>query len=105
MKACLITDEISSDPETAIELGASWGVHDFELRGFFTDRAPRFSAYQKQRLRDALDLYQARVVALAPGLFKMPYPPGSAPQASLGWMDYAMYSSWSDANRILHNHL
>ncbi|HEU4746298.1 MAG TPA: hypothetical protein VFS61_13720, partial [Anaerolineales bacterium] len=70
MKISIITDEVSADPETAIELGAEWGIHDFELRGFFTDRAPRFSAYQKQRLRDALDEFQARIVAIGPGLFK-----------------------------------
>ena len=72
MKISLITDEISADPETAIELGAEWGIRDFELRGYFTDRAPRLSDYQKQRLRDLLVEYQARIIAIGPGLFKVP---------------------------------
>jgi hypothetical protein len=33
MKISIVTDEISSDVETAIELGLEWGVRDFELRG------------------------------------------------------------------------
>ena len=35
VKLAIVTDEISADPETAIELGAEWGIHDFELRGVF----------------------------------------------------------------------
>ena len=105
MKISMITDEISADPETAIELGTEWGIHDFELRGFFTDRATRLSAYQKQRLRDALDEYQARIVAIGPGLFKFAYPPPRAPRLPLGWMDLAGYEHWAEAQRLAHYHL
>ncbi len=105
MKISIITDEISADPETAIELGVKWGVHDFELRGFFTDRVPRFSAYQRQRLRDVLDAYQARIVAIGPGLFKVAYPPQQAPRAPLGWMDVAGYEQWAEAQRLVRYHL
>lgn len=105
MKISIITDEISADPETAIELGTEWGVHDFELRGFFTDRAPRLSAYQKQRLKDVLIEYQARIVAVGPGLFKFAYPSPSAPRLPLGWMDLAGYENWAEAQRLHHYHL
>jgi sugar phosphate isomerase/epimerase len=105
MKISIITDEISSDPETAIELGVAWGVRDFELRGFFTDRAPRFSDYQKQRLRDLLSEHQARIVAIGPGLFKMAFPARQAPHATLGWMDRNGYESWSEARRAVKYHL
>lgn len=105
MKISMITDEISADPETAIELGTEMGVHDFELRGYFTDRAPRFSAYQKQRLRDALDEYQAHIIAIGPGLFKFAYPPPSAPRLPLGWMDRAGYENWAEAQRLADYHL
>jgi sugar phosphate isomerase/epimerase len=70
MEICLITDEISADPETAIELGVEWGIRNFELRGYFSDRVPRLSAYQRDKLPEILARYQARVVALSPGLFK-----------------------------------
>ena len=105
MKIGIITDEISADPETAIELGTEWGIHDFELRGFFTDRAPHLSAYQKQRLRDTLDEYQARIIAIGPGLFKFAYPPPHAPRQPLGWMDLAGYENWAEAQRLANYHL
>jgi sugar phosphate isomerase/epimerase len=105
MKISIITDEVSADPETAIELGAEWGLHNFELRGYFTDRAPRFSAYQKQRLQDALDEFQAHIIAIGPGLFKFACPPPSAPRLPLGWMDRASYDSWAEAKRLADYHL
>src|SRR5512141_1676850 len=101
MEISLITDELSADPETAIELGCQWGLRAFELRGFYTDRVPRFSDYQKQRLRDVLDDYGARVIALGPGLFKGVWPPAQAPRASLGWMDRAGYDAWAEAQRLV----
>jgi sugar phosphate isomerase/epimerase len=105
MQISLITDEISADPETAIELGVSWGVRDFELRGFYTERVPRLSPYQKQRLRDILDAYGARAIAIAPGLFKVAYPPQRAPWTTLGWMDRAGYETWAEARRSVRLHL
>jgi sugar phosphate isomerase/epimerase len=105
MKISIITDEVSADPESAIELGAEWGIHDFELRGYFTDRVPRFSAYQKQRVRDALDEFQARIVAIGPGLFKFACPPPRAPRLPLGWMDRASYDNWAEAKRLADFHL
>jgi len=105
MKISMITDEVSADPETAIELGTEWGIHDYELRGFFTERAPRFSSYQKQRLRDALDEFGARIVAIGPGLFKFPYPQAKAPRQPLGWMDWAGYQDWTEAKRQHEFHL
>lgn len=105
MKISIITDEISADPETAIELGVEWGVHDFELRGIFTDRVPRFSGYQKQHLRDVLDERGARIVAIGPGLFKIPYPPERRPRLTLSWMEKQVYENWDETLRLLHHHL
>ena len=101
MKVSIVTDEISADPETAIELGVEWGVHDFELRGFFTDRVPRLSAYQKQHLRDILEEHQARIVAIGPGLFKRTYPSERAARLPLGWMEQGAYTSWAETKRML----
>ena len=105
MKICIVTDEISADPETALELGSSWGIHNFELRGFFTDRAPCLSDYQKLRLKEGLDRYDSRIVALSPGLFKIPHPPKVAPNFPLGWMDKALYDHWFRANKSLQHQL
>ena len=73
MNISLITDEISADPETAIEIGKEWGISDFELRGYFNERVPCFSDFQKNKIKDILDHYQARIIAISPGLFKIPY--------------------------------
>src|SRR5271157_4273628 len=93
----LVTDELSGDPETAIEMAVSWGIRDFELRGFYTDRVPRLSDYQKQQLRHILEDYGARIVALSPGLFKMAYPQKTANRWSFGCLDMPSYESWSEA--------
>lgn len=105
MEISIITDEISADLETAIELGIEWGVNNFELRGFFTDRVPHFSPYQKQCVKDALEEYHARIIAISPGLFKIPYPAKRATRSSLGWMDLAAYQGWAVSQQRLNDHL
>lgn len=105
MKICIVTDEISADPETAVELGAQWGVKDFELRGYFADRVPLFSKYQKQRVRDFLDEHDAHIVAISPGLFKIPYPPLHPPSVTLAWMGQNMYETWAKSNDLARYHL
>lgn len=94
MKISIVTDEISADPETAIELGVEWGIKDFELRGYYTDRAPNLSAYQQEQLGEILAAHGARIIAISPGLFKIPYPLGRREQASLAWMDQGMFRRW-----------
>jgi sugar phosphate isomerase/epimerase len=94
IKISIVTDEISADPETALEMGVEWGIRDFELRGFYADRVPNLSPYQKAHLVELLDRYDARVVAISPGLFKIPFPSGARESAALAWMDRGMFGSW-----------
>ena len=105
IKISIITDEISADLETALELGTQWGVHDFELRGFYSERVPRFLPYQVQALQAALDRYQARIIAIGPGLFKQPLPARLAPSASLSWMERAMFAEWQTGQQDLRDHI
>ncbi len=105
MRPSLITDEISADPETAFELGRDWGIRDFELRGYFTDRAPMLSPYQKRRLREMIAEYDVKIFAISPGLFKIPYPPSDPDRSSLGWMDRAFFDTWTSARSALDFHL
>lgn len=105
MEISIITDEVSADFETAIELGIEWGVRSFELRGFFIDRAPNYSPYQKQFVKDALEEYEAKVIAIGPGLFKIPYPAKYPTRATLGWMDISQYEHWLDSQKLLEYHL
>jgi sugar phosphate isomerase/epimerase len=75
MKVSVITDEVSSDPETALELVASWGVKFVEIRGIGEHRFPRVTDYWKYRLPQLVDEFGLKVVAISPGLFQTP-PPG-----------------------------
>lgn len=105
MHVSIVTDELSADPETAIELGVEWGVRHFELRGYYSDRVPEISAYQRRHLRAALDDYGADVIAVSPGLFKFPYPGADSPRASLAWMEREQDQSWEQAQTLLRRHL
>jgi len=105
MKICIVTDEISADPETAIELGVEWGVHDFELRGFYSERVPLISPYQKQRLKDSLDRYSARIVAISPGIFKIPFPASDSGEFPVATIDRSLFDQWYATKQILEHHL
>jgi len=105
LKISLVLDELSADPETALELGSSWGLKYFELRGFFGERVPFFSDYQKQHLRYLLELYRAQVIALSPGLFKMPFPPPEPQRWSFTCLDIGAYQGWREAQRAVDFHL
>ncbi len=104
MKVSIVTDEISADLETAIELGIEWGIRDFELRGFYTDRVPNLSAYQVERLGDILVNYGACIIAISPGLFKIPYPLGRREEASLAWLDHGLYKRWRSLKDEVKHH-
>ncbi len=75
MKISVVTDEVSSDPETALEIIHSWGVDGVELRGIDDTRYPMISDYWKVRLPQLLREFQLPVVAISPGLFQT-RPPG-----------------------------
>lgn len=104
MKISIVTDEISSDFETAVELGTEWGIHDFELRGYGTARVPMFSEYQKQRVDEICAEYQAQIVAISPGLFKIPYPGREREQFPLVVIDNSLFQKWKDAQSLLKYH-
>jgi sugar phosphate isomerase/epimerase len=75
MKVSIVTDEVSSDPETALEIISSWGVKYVELRGIGDQRYPRISDYWHYRLPQLLDEFGLQVSAISPGLFQVE-PPG-----------------------------
>lgn len=105
MKLSIVTDEISADFETAIELACEWGVRALELRGFETNRVPLFTAFQKARIAELLDEYQASVVAISPGLFKFPYPARTRERFTLRSFDAKLYESWQASRELLRYQL
>src|SRR4051812_29146423 len=82
-KISVVTDEVSSDPETALEVLRSWDVRTVELRGIDDSRYPDVSDYWKVRLPQLLDEFGIRVIAISPGLFQV-RPPG-APQRAMSF--------------------
>ena len=78
MKISIVTDEISSDLETALEIIRAWGISFVELRGIGAQRFPDVSDYWHARVAELLRESGLRVVALSPGLFQAP-PPGARP--------------------------
>ncbi len=105
IKISLVTDELSADPESAIELAAEWGIHDFELRGYFAERVPQLTAYQVRQLGLMLDDFGARVVVLSPGLFKMPYPAVDPVRWSFTVLDQGAFEGWESARRLVQTHV
>lgn len=104
MKISIVTDEISADPETAIELGVEWGVRDYELRGYGTDRAPVLNPYQKSRIRELMAEFNVQIVAISPGLFKCPYPIGPRERFPLRTFDEALYQQWRRPRDVVKYH-
>jgi sugar phosphate isomerase/epimerase len=70
MKVSVITDEVSSDPETALEIIASWGVKFIEIRGIGDQRFPEVADYWHYRLPQLVQEFGLSVAAISPGLFR-----------------------------------
>jgi sugar phosphate isomerase/epimerase len=86
-------------------LAADWGIHALELRGIGAQRVPLFSDFQKQRVRELLDEFDAQVVAISPGLFKFPYPARQRERFPLQVIDAGLYQKWHDARSLVDYHL
>lgn len=73
MKLSIVTDEISQDPETAAEIAVDhWGIRNLEIREIWGRRVPDIDDEQRATLREVLNRYGAEVVAISPGIFKVP---------------------------------
>src|SRR5215469_11282196 len=77
MEISIVTDEVSSDLETALEIIRAWGIDAVELRAIGTQRFPEVSDYWRVRLPQLLEEFGLTVAAISPGLFQT-VPPGRA---------------------------
>lgn len=68
----IVTDEISLDPITAVELGLEWGLTHFELRSVASGRLPEISEADRRRLRGLARRRDIVLTAISPGFFKDP---------------------------------
>lgn len=105
MEISLVTDEISADPETAIELGLDWGVKNFELRGFGNERVPLFTEFQKARIEELKQEFDINIVAISPGIFKCPFSPQSRGRFPLRTFDNQLYQQWRNSRDLVRHHL
>ena len=94
MKISVITDEVSSDLETALEIIRAWRIDAVELRGIGVDRYPEVPDYWRFRVLELIREAGVQVVAISPGLFQVP-PPGR-PRAPMS------FSRRGDTARVRH---
>lgn len=105
MRCAIVTDELSSDPLTAFELGREWGVEHFELRGMHVGRVPALDEHALFRLRAGIAAFGVAITAISPGLFKFAHPDAAPERSNLEWMDRGFHSGWAEARAMLAHHL
>jgi sugar phosphate isomerase/epimerase len=74
MKFSVITDELSADLDTALELAVEMGFDGVEIRGVGESRFPRVTELMRKAVPELCREYGLPVVSLSPGLFKIAYP-------------------------------
>lgn len=106
MKLSVVTDEVSADLETALELAREWSLDGVELRGIGQQRYPGVSLFWQARVPELLDEFGLPAVALSPGLFKIPYPaPPPAATRVLRWEDAMVFKRQTNAEALVRYHL
>ncbi|GAI77812.1 unnamed protein product [marine sediment metagenome] len=73
MKISAVTDAISEDFETAIELSSSWGITNFEIRTVLLKRVPHVLDRELRDIIRVVKEYGINISAISPGAFKIPF--------------------------------
>lgn len=106
MKLSIVTDEVSADLETALELAQNWGLDGVELRGIGEQRYPNVSPFWRKRVPELASEFDLPVIALSPGLFKIPYPGKPSPSTRiLRWEDAMFFERHQTAENLVRQHL
>jgi sugar phosphate isomerase/epimerase len=106
MRISVVTDEISADIETALELAGDMGLDAVEIRGIEAARYPFVSDYWRDRVPRLIDEFQMTVAALSPGLFKLPWPSEPLPHTRVfRWEDKALFDAHRAAHTVVQEHL
>jgi sugar phosphate isomerase/epimerase len=106
MKLSIVTDEVSADFETALELARSWDLDAIEIRGIGEKRYPMLPQFWMDRVPEMVEEAGLKVAALSPGLFKIPYP--EVPRSEtriLRWEDAMMHERYTTAENLVRYHL
>lgn len=107
MQIALMTDEVSSDLETALEIGTDWGIRHFELRGIGSERIGSFTPFTTHHMYQTIERFGAQIVALSPGIFKVPLVDPAVPEGFqvLRWQDTEEFYNRRSAMQKLEDHL
>jgi sugar phosphate isomerase/epimerase len=68
----IVSDEISSDFDEAVQHGLSWGVSLYEIRVLRTGRVPDVQEEEFQKVIETAREKGVKITALSPGTFKQP---------------------------------
>lgn len=105
MDIALVTDEVSADLDTALELARTWGVERVELRGVGDGRYPRVGDALRAMTPQLVREHGVRVAALSPGLFKMPFPDPSGPLSFYQWSNVQRAKGLAAGEAMLEDQL
>jgi sugar phosphate isomerase/epimerase len=106
IKVAVVTDEISSDLETALEIATDWGMKTIELRGVGNQRVGSLSPYWEDHVIKMVRNFSVKVAALSPGVFKIPLPaPVFEGHTVLKWQDEAEYYNAQAQAQTVERHL
>jgi sugar phosphate isomerase/epimerase len=107
MQIAIMTDELSSDLETALEIGMDWGVQHYELRGIGSERVGALSPFTNEHMFQTIERAGASIVALSPGIFKIPLIDPKVPEAFqvLRWQDSEEFYMRKNTMQKLEDHL
>lgn len=72
LKLSIVSDEISLDFQSAVEIGYEWGLHNYELRGAWLNRVPYIPPEGTGVIKEVIKEYGINITALSPGAFKVP---------------------------------
>jgi sugar phosphate isomerase/epimerase len=70
MKLGIVTDEISLNPEEALNYCKEWGIGKVEIRCLQSGRVPYISEEELNKFIELKHKYEIKVSALSPGFFK-----------------------------------
>jgi sugar phosphate isomerase/epimerase len=105
MKASVITDELSGDFDTALEIAVELGFEGIEIRGVGEGRFPRITDLMQQAVPELCKEYGLPVVSLSPGLFKIPFPEPLVKEArTLQWDHRLSFDEQESARETLRIH-
>lgn len=71
MKLAIVSDEISRDFDTAVELGLSWGFRRYEIRNLGSGRVPKVDEAEISRLLATREKHDLTITSISSGLFKI----------------------------------